>query len=91
MSDYKERVRKVDVNKMTEEQAAQLQKQIATEMARIMDEANTKCNEFLNIYGMQSKINYQITQLVEKTEKKPKSAKSVKKLPKGQSLSTSQE
>lgn len=91
MSNHRERVRKVDVNAMTQEQADQIQKQIAAEMARIMDEANTKCNEFLNIYGMQSKIHYTITQLVEKTEEKPKKAKSVKKLPKGQSLSTSQE
>ena len=91
MSNHKERVRKIDVNQMTIEQADQLQKQLASEMARIMDEANTKCNEMLNIYGLQTKINYQIIQIAEKTEETPKKRKSVKKVPKGQSLSTLQE
>jgi hypothetical protein len=91
MSDHKERVRKVDVNQMTISQVEQLQKQLATEMAKIMDEANTKCNQMLNIYGLQSKINYQIVQIAEKTEKKPKISKRMKKDVKAQSLSKLQE
>lgn len=91
MSGYKDRIRKIDVNQMTIEQADALRGQIAKEMARIMDEANTKCNEMLNIYGMQTKINYQIVQMAENTEKKPKTVKRMKKDVKTQSLNKSQE
>lgn len=86
MSNHKERVRKIDVNKMTIEQADALSKQIGAEIARLMDECNTKCNEMLNIYGMKTQIHYQIVQLVEKIEEIPKVRRRAKKQTKAQSL-----
>lgn len=91
MSDHKERVRKVDVNKMSIEQAANLSKMIGAEIARLMDECNSKCNEMLNIYGMQTQIHYQIVQVAEKTQETPKPRRRTKKDSKAQSLDKSQE
>lgn len=67
-----QRERKVDVEKLSIEQADILSQQIGKEIARIMDEANIKCNQILNIYGLQTQIGYQIKPLNEKTEEKPK-------------------
>lgn len=95
MSDYKTRERKVDISKMTLEQADMLSKQIGEEMAKIMDEANRKCNEMLNIYGLQTQIHYQIVplqpkeaQVVEITKEKKKRGRKPKKDVKEQSLTT---
>ncbi len=91
MSDHRERVRKVDVSKMNIEQADNLSKMIGAEIARLMDECNSKCNEMLNIYGMQTQIHYKIVQIAEKTEEKQKTPRRKKKDPKAQSLDKSQE
>lgn len=91
MTNFRDRPRKVDVNALTQEQVDQIQKQIATEMAKIMDDANVKCNAMLNIYGLQTKIHYKIVQISENTDKKPKRAKVVKKTDKVQSLNKLQE
>ncbi len=91
MSNHKDRARKIDVNAMTLEQADRLSVEIGKELAKIMDEANLKCNEMLNIYGLQTKIHYKIVQIGEKTEKKAKSPKRMKKEPKMQSLDKAQE
>lgn len=58
-----ERERKVDVNKLTVEQADQLSMQIGKEISKIMDEANTNCNKLLGIYGLQTKISYEIVKI----------------------------
>ena len=86
MSDHKDRPRKLDISKMSVEQADAISAQIGKEIARLMDECNSKCNEMLNIYGMQTQINYQIVQLAEKTEQKSKASQRMKKASKGQSL-----
>lgn len=90
MTSLKDRVRKVDVSQMTQEQADNLSKQIGAELAKIMDEANKKCNEMLGIYGLQTQIHYKVTQLVEKTEEKPKKKSRSKKQSKIQSLDKTQ-
>lgn len=72
----KTRKRKIDVNKMTPEQVKRLEKQISDEITSIMDEANTKCNKILNIYGLQTYIEWGITPLDEKITKKKTTKKS---------------
>ncbi len=91
MSDHKQRARRIDVNSMTMEAADRLSVEIGKELAKIMDEANNKANEMLNIYGLQTQIHYKIVQVGEKIEKKPKSPKRMKKQVKPQSLDKVQE
>lgn len=86
MSDHKNRARRIDVNKMTIEAADRLSLEMGKELAKIMDEANGKANELLNIYGLQTQISYQIVQVGEKIEKKAKSPRRMKKELKTQSL-----
>lgn len=59
----KERKRSFDLSKLDSQEAVEeISKNISQKMAAIMDEANTKCNELLKIYGLQTKIHYQITE-----------------------------
>lgn len=76
---HKRRKRKIDLENLSPEQADKLAKQIGDEIAKIMDEANTKCNEMLRIYGLQTEIGYEIVQIAENTKKK--SAKTSAKKP----------
>jgi len=76
--ELKDRERKIDIEKLTFEQADALSAQIGKEIARIMDEANIKCNSILNIYGMQTKIGYKITKINEKRTKRTKSKDLIK-------------
>lgn len=71
--ELKDRERKVDIKSLTPEQADALSAQIGKEIARIMDEANLKCNALLNIYGMQTQIGYKIVELGTKLKKPRKS------------------
>lgn len=71
--ELKDRERKVDINSMTLEQADALSAQIGKEIAKIMDEANLKCNALLNIYGMQTQIGYKVVKLGTKPRKSRKS------------------
>lgn len=75
--ELKDRVRKVDIESMSVEQAEALSMQIGREIARIMDEANLKCNELLNIYGMQTQIGYKIVKIGTKTRKTKKNKDSL--------------
>lgn len=63
---HKSRKRQVDLTSLSNDQADQLAKQIGVEIAKIMDEANNKCNDMLKIYGLQTQIGYEITQLDKK-------------------------
>jgi uncharacterized protein YbcI len=56
----RKRVRKVDVNQMSVEQADKISEAIGKELAKIFDDANEKANELLTIYGLETKLNYQI-------------------------------
>ena len=65
----KDRVRKIDVDKLTIEQAEKLSEQIGKEISKIMDDANSSCNKLLGVYGLQTKISYEIVKIeVEETE-----------------------
>lgn len=87
MAGFLDRERKVDVNKMTDEQADELSAQLGREIGRIMDEANLQCNKILNIYGLCTQITYQLRQMGETVEEKPKTESKPKKQAKKQSLS----
>jgi len=62
-TDLKKRKRKIDLNKLNEKQADNLGKQIGDKIALIMDEANSKCNELLGIYNLQTSRGYEITEI----------------------------
>lgn len=66
----KQRQRKVDVKKLTSEQVEKLQEQIGKELSKIFDEAGSKANQLLNIYGLQVQIGYEIKEVSENTDKK---------------------
>lgn len=51
-----ERVRKVDVSKMSAEQVDQLSVQIGSKVRDLCDEAAAKINAVLAVYGMKAKI-----------------------------------
>ena len=70
MTEIRSRKRFIDPKKLTLQQADELSKQIGKMVAEIMDDANKKCNEILNIYGLQTKIGYNIVQVPKKTEEK---------------------
>jgi hypothetical protein len=56
MRDTIKRERKVDVNKLTTEQADLLSQEIGNKIRKIVDEACETCNNFLQIYGLQTKM-----------------------------------
>jgi hypothetical protein len=66
---HKKRKRQINIEKLNIDQADQLAAQIGQEVAKIMDEANKKCNKLLNIYSLQTSIGYEI---VKKESKKAK-------------------
>lgn len=71
---HKRRKRFVDVAQMSAEQRTKLEEQMGKELAKIFDEANSKANKLLNIYGLQTKIVYQIEKLEQKKRAKKKKA-----------------
>ena len=68
----------VDIEKLSIEQADALSVQIGQAIAQIMDEANSKCNAVLNIYGMQTQIHYKLVKLGENPKKQRKNKKTPK-------------
>lgn len=76
--ELKDRERKINVDSLSLEQADALSAQIGKEIARIMDEANIRCNAILNIYGMETKIGYKLTKIGKKTKKSSKSKDLIK-------------
>jgi hypothetical protein len=76
--ELKDRERKIDVEKLSIDQADALSAQIGVAIGKIMDEANLKCNQLLNIYGLQTQISYNILKIGEKSQKTRKSKKAPK-------------
>lgn len=50
------RVRKVDVEKLSQDQLDQLMIQMSDEINQIVDSACAKANSLLNIYGLETKM-----------------------------------
>ena len=73
--EVRDRERKVDVSKMTNEQIDVLKVQLGDKVREICDEAAAKVNAILGIYGGQPvKIGIVFDDLADKKEKKPKAA-----------------
>jgi hypothetical protein len=64
-----ERRRKVDVEKLSIDEADQLSEQIGTRTREICDDAANKINAILNIYGLQAKIAIAIEPLCKQEDK----------------------
>lgn len=54
--ELKERERKVDISKMSQEQVESISQQVGDKVRQICDEACEKANKILNIYGMNAKM-----------------------------------
>jgi hypothetical protein len=52
--DVRDRVRKVDVDALTQEQVANLELQISEKLKDIIDKAVNEANKILNIYGIEA-------------------------------------
>ena len=76
--ELKDRERKIDIQKLSPAQAEELSLQIGQVIGNIMNEANTKCNQILNVYGLQTQIQYNILKIDEKP-KKPRKTKKAQK------------
>lgn len=75
---HKRRKRSIDLQKLSPAQVDRMGEQIGDEIAKIMDEANGKCNEMLRIYGLQTAIGYKIVKLEEKAKIKRKTTSNKK-------------
>ena len=77
-----ERVRSVDVSRLTPEDADRLSVQIGEKVRQICDQAVENANRLLNIYGMEAKMQFavgKIGELTEKAEEPSKTRKTRKK------------
>jgi hypothetical protein len=54
------RVRKVDVDKLNEEDLAKLQQAISEKIIKIINKANEDANKILSIYGMETQMIMEI-------------------------------
>ena len=55
-----DRERKVDLDKMSEEQIGMLEKKMSEKLQDILSRASKEANNFLNIYGIEIKIAYEL-------------------------------
>lgn len=74
-----DRERKVDINKMKQEDVKNLSAQIGDKCREICDEAAEKINKLLAIYGLTGKIAFQIDEMAAKPEKAPSVPKKARK------------
>jgi uncharacterized hydantoinase/oxoprolinase family protein len=73
------RIRKVDVEKLNEEQIARVEKKISEEVSSIINRADSEINNLLNIYGMEAVLSIQFgLQGIKEKAKKIKAKKSPK-------------
>lgn len=75
-----DRTRKVDLNKMTREQADMIQDTLSLKMNEIVQKAIADANKYLNVYGIQAKMLIELNQIEEDTKteaalEKPKKLK----------------
>jgi len=74
--DLKDRERRLDLNQMTNEQVEQISLQVGTKVRDICDDAASKINAILGIYGASAKIAI-------KFDKLPNNVKQGMKRPRG--------
>ena len=56
----KDRIRRVDLDSLKEEQVDKLALQLGKKAGEIITKAQEECNKFLEIYGVQIKIGYDL-------------------------------
>lgn len=54
------RVRKVDVNKLSEEELKKLESAISDKIIKIINKANEEANKILSVYGMETQMIMEI-------------------------------
>jgi len=55
-----ERQRSVDVEALTEEQLENIQKALGVKMNEIIAEAKAKANKYLNVYGLEAHMQFEL-------------------------------
>lgn len=68
MSDIMNRTRFVDVESLPEDQLEQIQQQLGNKIREIVDQACEQANKFLNVYGMEAKMDIVIQELPKPTK-----------------------
>jgi len=66
---HKRRKRSVDIESMTTDQLKRLEEDMGKQLAKIFDNANVEANKLLNVYGLETKIAYEISKKSEKSTK----------------------
>lgn len=84
--DLHERVRKVDVTKMSPVEVDNLSVQIGSKVREICDEASLKVNAILAVYGMKAKIAIAFNELPKEFEKSFEAPKKRGRKPKQNNL-----
>ena len=84
--ELKDRERKVDVEKLSETDMANLQLQLGAKIRQICDEAAVKVNAILNIYGASAKIAIEFSELPKGIDLKQKTPKKRGRKPKQDNL-----
>lgn len=69
MQSVKERIRRVDINKLQAEQAEKIANQIGVQAGEIINQAEKDCNKFLEVYGLEIKIGYTVKPIKNKNKK----------------------
>jgi len=58
MIKLEDRTRKVDVNKLSEEQFTRILEKVNVKLTEITEKAVREANEILNIYGLETKLQF---------------------------------
>jgi len=57
-----ERNRKIDLNKIPDDQAKAVEETLSKKMTEIINKALEEANKYLNVYGMEAKMLLEITE-----------------------------
>lgn len=67
-----DRKRRIDVNKLTNEQLAELEAKLSEKVSLIVNTAVKEANKYLNVYGLEARMHLEIGHLGEFTENNQK-------------------
>lgn len=65
MSAIDDRIKKVDLDKLSEKRVDELGVQIGNKLKEVLEETQKKANEIANVYGLKVNIHYKIEPLEE--------------------------
>lgn len=60
-----DRVRKVDINNLPEEQLKEIEAKLTAKLREIIDDSVAKANRLLNIYGMEAVMGFELRKIDE--------------------------